>query len=299
MWTGLIDHSTLYGALRLDAQRYDRASGKTLSSGHGTGFVIRVRELGESRERAEFLVTNRHVVDPGFGPKGSSLKLLGALTVSGHHQPRRYRTLARPTPVKVTVPDPQPIFPKDPDIDLAVMRFDRKDREVVEGNGRFTTFDGTLIAEPWAYEDGHVHPGTQVLAAGYPALGGQCDAERLILVGGVVASDPRYPAEFEGAAFPDSVLCHAFSRAGMSGAPVFAPIQERRWEEDPEAPTVKFRLGIAGVNAGHLEMMGSSDGVISHFVKSTALLEMLADLGSHNADMWVQISRSFARTDWD
>jgi hypothetical protein len=276
--------------LRLDADRYDKASGKSLL-GHGTGFIVRVMNFGGYGQSAEFLVTNRHVLDPAFGPEGSVTRAQGDLTVSGYHQ-RRGRRM-RPTPVKAVVRDPEPIYPDDPDIDLALIRFDRRDREVIEGDGWFTSFDEGQIAAPWVYDDADVHAGTQVLSAGYPSLGGQTNTTRPILVGGVVASDPRFPSEFEGTTYPESALCHAFSRSGMSGAPVFAPIPKKRWDDESDEP-IAFALGIIGVNAGHLRTPGASDGVISHFVKSTALLRVLARLGSQNADLLVTLADSFA-----
>ncbi|MET7636438.1 MULTISPECIES: S1 family peptidase [unclassified Streptomyces] len=291
VWTGVVDHSTLYGALRLDVERYDKGSGKTLL-GHGTGFIVTVRDCGGYGLFAEFLVTNRHVVDPAFGPQGSVTTALAALTISGHHQPRGRRL--SPKPVKAILRNPAPIYPDDPDIDLAVIRFDRQDREVLEGDGWFTSFTEQQIASPWVYEEADVYAGTQVLAAGYPSLGGQTNATRPILVGGEVPSDPRFPSEFEGTTYPDSALCHAFSRAGMSGAPVFAPIPKNRRHDEEEEPVVAFELGIIGVNAGHLRTAGTSDGVISHFVKSTALLRMLAGLGSQTADLQIKLADAFA-----
>jgi hypothetical protein len=275
----------------LDVERYDKGSGKTVASGHGTGFVIRVTNLGLERETAEFLVTNRHVLDPGFGPEGKTTVGQGTVMVSGHVQARSAHRYPRPSPSKVIVQRPEPIFLRNPDVDLAMLRFGEDDRQAVYGEGQFNTFGEGMIAWPQSYEFGDVHAGTQVLIAGYPGLGGQSDATRPILVGGVVSSDPRYPAEFEGATYPGSVLCHAFSRAGMSGAPVFAAVRRNPREEG--APT-EFRLGIIGVNAGHLRTMGSSDGVISHFVTSTALLEMLEELGSKSARLKMSISRAFA-----
>ena len=71
-------------------------------------------------------------------------------------------------------------------------------------------------------------PGNQVFIAGYPgtsaAEGGGRSAtndDRPIIVGGIVASDPRCPATFGDAMLHNAVLCH-FSWGGMSGAPVFA-----------------------------------------------------------------------------
>jgi Trypsin-like peptidase domain len=290
MWTGLIDHSTLYRALRLDVERYDKSSGKTITSGHGTGFLIDA-ELGERFERARFLVTNRHVMDPGFGPEGKPTQGQGDLTVSGHMQRRHYDRLPRPKSIKVIITEPVPIFPSKPNIDLAMVRFDRASMQVVDGSGRFDRFSEEDIASPWVYADGDVHAGTQILMAGYPSFGGQSDAIRPILVEGIVSSDPRFPAELEGVRYPRSALCHAFSRAGMSGAPVLAAVLKKPQGKDalPE-----FQLNVIGVNAGHLRTAGSSEGVISHFVTSIALLEMLADEGSSRAKLKLSLESVFA-----
>ncbi|WP_410587207.1 trypsin-like peptidase domain-containing protein [Amycolatopsis sp. lyj-23] len=291
MWTGLIDHVTLYKALRLEATRFDKGTSKSLGSGHGTGFLVRVGVNG-GRQRSLFLVTNRHVMDPAFGHDGPPRGQDEALTVSGYKQqpPGRGR-YAHPRATKVKVLHPEVHFPGDSSVDLAVIRFDHELTEVVEGDGHFNTFTDDDIASPWVYDLGAVHAGTQVLTAGYPDFGGnRGEVTPPILIGGIVASDPRFPVELSEGVRPYSVLSHAFSKSGMSGGPVFAPVSEASmFGEHPD----KFELRIVGVNAGHVHTGGDSAGVISHYVNSIALLELLADLGSDRAKFKLELERAF------
>ena len=99
--------------------------------------------------------------------------------------------------------------------------------------------------------------------AGYPSVGGGV-ATRPILVSGMVASDPRFPAEVGGLVLQHSVLSHSFSWQGMSGAAVISPMET---------------LGssrLVGVNAGHVDLEGVTGGVLSHFVRIEKLVELLA-----------------------
>jgi hypothetical protein len=109
-----------------------------------------------------------------------------------HLHPGRGR-FPLPTPTKVTVSIPEPIFPGVPELDLAIMRFDPEMRNILAGDGRFNAFSEDDLASPWVYANGDVHAGTQVLSAGYPSFGGRSDVSRPILVGGIVASAPRLP----------------------------------------------------------------------------------------------------------
>ena len=86
------------------------------------------------------------------------------------------------------------------------------------------------------------------------------------MVTGTIASDPRYPAIFGNAKLNKAVLCHSFSWEGMSGAPVLG---------------ISSAIGhtkIIGINAGHVGGSGITGGVISHFVRSSALIELLDSL---------------------
>jgi hypothetical protein len=96
---------------------------------------------------------------------------------------------------------------------------------------------------------------------------GDIDLVRPLLVSGIVSSDPRYPATFMDIVCPHSVFCHPFSWGGMSGAPVFG--------YSDSIGTGK----VLGVNAGHIASQGVSGGVISNFVRSDTLLELLARMG--------------------
>lgn len=108
-------------------------------------------------------------------------------------------------------------------------------------------------------------PGEQVFIAGYPGVAEA--SERPLLVSGIVSSDPRYPAVFGRERLGNSVLCQSFSWDGMSGAPVLGV-----------SPSIG-RTKVVGINAGHVHGSVITGGVISHFVRSDALLELFDQLG--------------------
>ncbi|MCV7164999.1 trypsin-like peptidase domain-containing protein [Mycobacterium stomatepiae] len=105
-------------------------------------------------------------------------------------------------------------------------------------------------------------PGDEVFIPGYPGMAG--GSERPVLVKGIIASDPRYPAVFGNATnLGNAVLCHSFSWNGMSGAPVLGFSESIG------------KTKVIGINAGHVGGSGVTGGVISHFVRSSALIELL------------------------
>lgn len=105
-------------------------------------------------------------------------------------------------------------------------------------------------------------PGEEVFIAGYPGI--TVASERPVLDTGIISSDPRYPASFGRAELGDSVLCQSFSWEGMSGAPVLSFSE------------VLGRGKLIGINAGHVrDSTYNAGGVISHFVRSSALIELL------------------------
>ena len=90
-------------------------------------------------------------------------------------------------------------------------------------------------------------------------------------VQGIVSSDPRFPAVIGSRTFQHSVLCHSSSWSRMSGSPILAPL-----------PTLT-ESRMVGVNAGHVNLQGIGGGVLSHFVCSDYVLELLASHGDEQA----------------
>ena len=69
----------IYGAIQQSVAQYSRASGVPVPGGSATGFV-----LFNSALQRNYLVTNRHVIDPAFrGDVGAALSEIG---IRGHYQ---------------------------------------------------------------------------------------------------------------------------------------------------------------------------------------------------------------------
>ena len=267
----LVDRRHLYVTAAITAHFYDRATGKDLPPRHGTTWV-----LWGTNKTGRFFVTNRHVLD------GQPSAVLDRVELAGHVQPDDQG--ADTVAWTYTHQNPQVHFHRDPDTDLALITvplpgensddpsFHEPQRWSAGGHWHPTYFDLTWLASD--AELAMLLPGDQIFIAGYPGViaveGGGRSAthdDRPIIVSGIVASDPRYPATFGDAVLHNAVLCHSFSWGGMSGAPVFAFSQA---------------IGVTkvvGINAGHIRGQGPAGGVISHFVRSSALIDLMVDLG--------------------
>ncbi|MFD7004038.1 trypsin-like peptidase domain-containing protein [Streptomyces mirabilis] len=241
----------------------------------GTGFIVR-QGVGPGRGvgARRFLVTNRHVVDPNYEkPRGWPLT---ELRVSGHFQDPRHRA-AGASRQGARLMNPAVYFPSKWDSDLAVVPLD--DGEDVEGQGLFNSLPSGILALRHGSLDGEVTVGQQVLMPGYPGIEGHA-AERPILVGGVIASDPRYPAATGRDVYEDQVLCHAFSWQGMARPPVLCRVPRPTTWNDLETTGIKDRTLLAGVNAGHIVVRDDATaGAIVRFVRANALADLLRQAG--------------------
>jgi hypothetical protein len=130
---------------------------------------------------------------------------------------------------------------------------------------------------------GRVTVGGRVVTPGYPGIGGEV-AERLILVEGVISSDPRYPAALGNDTYPSEVLTHSFSWEGMSGSPVFSYVPKDPTWDDIENSNYEEAL-LAGVNAGHIKTSSGTAGVLTRFVRADALAELLIEAGAQGIPM--------------
>ncbi|MFB1299080.1 trypsin-like peptidase domain-containing protein [Mycobacterium sp. pW049] len=254
----LVGRIHLYSAAAITAQFYNRSSGATLKPRYGTTFHF----VGQTRS---YFVTNRHILDYNYRTTKPLLSsALESVSIRGFTQPE---DAGRDTqPWTYSHADPSITFPDDDDIDLALISIPLSSKEAsvapVGGGAIPHSFAGRWLAK--THEVNSLLPGDQVFIAGYPGLEGEI-SERPLIVSGIVSSDPRYPATFAGSRISrSSVLCHSFSWGGMSGAPVFGFSKEIG------------RTAIVGVNAGHIASNDVSGGVISHFVRSDALVALLA-----------------------
>lgn len=259
----------LYTGAAITAYVYDRATGKDLTPRHGTVFAVK-GAVGL------YFVTNRHVLESEKTQSG-----LDRIEISGYLQTEDESSA--PTPWQYKHKTPAVVFHPDPNTDLALIplpmytpRFGSvaEQPELLAATSPWSVMSHGL---EWLASEAELRqllPGDQVHIAGYPGVaytdgGGRSvnKDDRPIIVSGIVASDARYPATFGDTRPHNAVLCHSFSWGGMSGAPVFGFSES--------IGTTK----ILGVNAGHIKGQGTSGGVISYFVRSSALLELLAEVG--------------------
>jgi hypothetical protein len=227
---------------------------------NGTAFVVRWKN-------ALYFVTNRHVLDYNYRQenpiKSVALKSVG---IRGYAQPADISQT--PVPWTYTHPSVSGItFHPDKATDLAVINITRPEAFAppLQSLARIWS----VYHEDWLASQSEVDglwPGEEVFIVGYPGLAGS--SERPVLVSGIIASDPRYPAIFGNAKnLGNAVLCQSFSWRGMSGAPVLGFSESIG------------KTRIIGINAGHVGASGvTGGGIISHFVRSNALIDLLNQL---------------------
>jgi Trypsin-like peptidase domain len=265
----VIDRRHLYAAASITSTFFNRIDDTTLPSRPGTVFVIQ----GANNEL--YFVTNRHMVDYNFNLPASDKRhgaQLEGIQVRGHFQPD---DMDQPT-TTWSVNVRRPPFVTHDEVDIAVLEGEKiivagdnenADLQYEGGAERWQVnrFDAAQLAN--AAELDKMLPGETIHQTGFPGVG-ELTANRPLMVTGIVSSDPRYPAVFDETVLPGSVLCHAFSWGGMSGAPVIAHSY------------AIGRSALVGVNAGHIASRDVSGGVISHFARSDKLAEMLSQLGA-------------------
>ncbi|WP_169317381.1 trypsin-like peptidase domain-containing protein [Actinacidiphila oryziradicis] len=269
-----IDAMVLYSAVRLVAVFFDRSNNKL--AGTGSGFII--TDTAENR----YLVTNRHVLDHNFKKFGGWE--LESVKVDGQYQSAAMDILST-VPQQVTITDPAPRFLDSDKVDLAVLPLDAPlgHAQALVGEGTFNSLPASMLASAADFAFGRVAVGGTVLTPGYPGIGGEV-AERPILVGGVISSDPRYPAALGIDTYPSQVLTHSFSWNGMSGSPVLCYVPKELTWGDLETGNYE-ELILAGVNAGHIKTSGETAGVLTRFIRADALAELLNVAGAQGIPM--------------
>ncbi|MEU0042238.1 trypsin-like peptidase domain-containing protein [Streptomyces werraensis] len=272
-----IDATTLYSAVRL-AVRFSEYGELRQNVGIGTGFVL---SDGPGRDAGRYLVTNRHVVDPNY--EKDRRWQLAEVQIRGYFQHPRdpqsspeWQEAVLATPVVHTLP------PSAWHVDLAVLPLGTGNAvEVAVGSGRFNSLPVRSLASQRDFHESRVTVGRQILMPGYPGIQERV-ADRPILVGGVIASDPRFPAAVGPHEMRDEVLCHAFSWEGMSGSPVLCLVPRAPSWDDMESGELSTEIVLAGVNAGHIKVRDdAAAGAISRFVRSDVLAGLLRQAGAN------------------
>ncbi|WP_329531928.1 serine protease [Streptomyces sp. NBC_01450] len=269
-----IDATTLYSAVRLTV-RFSEYGEVRPSAGSGTGFVV---GEGTGPDEHLYLVTNRHVVDADYEKRRGWT--LTDVRITGFYQSSR-DFQSPPVRQEVVLASPEFCFPSAWHVDLAVLPLITDRTEVVSGRGRFNVLPASMLALRHDFRSGDVTVGRQVLMPGYPGIGDQL-ADRPILVGGVIATDPRFPAVLGSKEYPDEALCHAFSWKGMSGSPVLCAVPRPvTWNDFDSKGAMGTQYVLAGVNAGHIEARSdAAAGAISRFVKGDVLADLLRQAGA-------------------
>ncbi len=253
-----VDRRHLYSACSVTSHFVAELAGEGLEdfdTKSGTAFIV-------NTQKNLYFVTNRHVLDYNHkSPHGAVPSVaLKSVEIHGYAQPN---DLAQPAvPWSCTLGTTGIAFHSDTSTDLAVISVqpDSFNPPLNQGQPIPNMYGLSWIAG--SSEIDSLMPGDEVYLAGYPGLAGAI--ERPVIVKGIIASDPRYSGTFANAAdLGDAVLCHSFSWNGMSGAPVLG---------------ISESIGmtkLVGINAGHVGGSFVTGGAISHFVRSSALLELL------------------------
>lgn len=272
MATSTLTSKHLYAALRLEVTFYDKRDGCSRAAA-GTGFAVSSRDT-----EGGYLVTNRHVLDPAFADRNKSAWVLESVSVSRYRVPRGEQMAEAAATLELRELTPL-ISTADTALDLAVVRM--RDTRVAGGElaGGFSMHDLVTLFD---FRGGRVSVGQQVVMPGYPG-DGQASAPRPLLVSGMVSTDPLVDAAYGAATYPGQVLCHSFSRMGMSGAPVLALLPGRPSFFQPDEPGDP-EVRVIGVNCGHVRLDGGPSP-LSLFVPSHRLLTLFKELGEPEADL--------------
>ena len=249
----------LYSAYKMVTQFADDVG--TSKSIQGTAFVIAVG----ANDLA--IVTNRHVIDLNYkepNQKYKSFKLKSVVLTGRRNDDSLYRFSMDP--------ESQAHFSKEVLDDVAV--FVRPKCQAIENMVDMKLYYHFGI-EDLADENFfalELAPFDVVVFSGFPEEHDRL-AERPLVRGGRIASDPKFDFSLEGKLAGRCVAYEAFSHGGASGSPVYAPA--KGFQGMPGARNGR----LVGINAGHLKReMGQHTG-LSYFYRSTVILEILREAG--------------------
>jgi Trypsin-like peptidase domain len=232
----------------------------------GTGFVL-------AGAACPLLVTNRHVVDPGYRCEDraewrfQSVSTIGIRVTSGGDA----------TSQLIVVSNPHPIWGRN-GVDVAIVPL----RGEVFGD----MAEGTLLpivdyfgiealAEAEHFDGSDISTGDLVFVPGFPTLGGE-QTQMPILASGFIASDPRTSFRLPGREIPESVLLvQSLSRSGLSGAPVYATQRGLTIGHGLSGPNPRPPR-IVGINAGHISQDKDGPAMYTYCYKSTEILEAIS-----------------------
>lgn len=250
----------LYSAYKVATHFRDNIG--TQKSFQGTAFVI---ALG-SGDLA--IVTNRHVIDVDYKePTGKYKKFkLAAITATGRREDDSLYRFAIDITSSIA-------YSRNVLDDVAVFISPKcQALENMPDMKLFYHFGLEDLADDDFFHS-QLAPFDVVAFAGFPEEHDRL-AERPLMRGGRIASDPKFDFSLNAKAAGRCVAYEAFSHGGASGSPVYALAKGFRGLEGA-------RTGrLVGINAGHLNReMGQHTG-LSYFYRSTVILEILGENGA-------------------
>lgn len=233
----------------------------TTKSVQGTGFVVAIG----SGDLA--FITNRHVIDLDYKEptaKYKNFKVASVVVTGRRDDDSLYRFSIDPTS--------KACFSREFLDDVAVFIRPRcQAHENMPDMKLFYHFGLEDLADEVFFKT-QLAPFDVVSFSGFPEEHDKL-AERPLIRGGRVASDPKFDFSLQGKAAGRCIAYEAFSHGGASGSPVYAPA--RGIQGIPGSRNGR----LVGINAGHVNReMGQHTG-LSYFYRSTVILEILNDQG--------------------
>jgi hypothetical protein len=282
MYHGL-NNSILYSAYSITCTFFRERDGGKKSIG-GTAFFI------SQPNKLPTLVTNRHVLDIGYGKGGGEFAgfKLQETTIEGFNG---VPNAGLPTERKRLLVDPtQDVrFASNYDEDVGIIPAPRV--QLLEGVGGGADFS---IPRKLLADDSDIFDKLTicdfVAFPGFPPWHDKL-ARRPILRVGTISSDPRADYSSTQRSMGRRVAYEAFSFGGSSGSPVFALQKGIKPGEGMEFSGYRPFM-MVGINAGHIKTDGGEpDHVVEHFDPADdvcglvqdnefALLRVLRGIGS-------------------
>jgi len=256
-----LDNRHLYAAYKLKCAFDDGGNEKNIC---GTGFWIQIKP-GSHR-----LITNRHLLDPGYNEPGKRGWQLKKIICSGKSPDSQFDIPN--TDHAWILEDPEIKYSATTQNDIACIN-----------PSSYTILDGSTTAKLEYFLDINMLATKEefeldikvcdfVAYPGFPEWHDKLES-RPIMRTGTIASDPRANYSTSSSYLGECIAYEAFSSGGGSGSPVFAIQKGLPSEGNINFP---FRpVKLIGINAGHINGGFAKQSGISYMYKSSAILDLL------------------------
>lgn len=260
-----LNNNFLYSAKKVIAHWSDGVQTVEL---RGTGFfIVKNEEI--------FLITNRHVVQPGYSdPRLAGFKI-ESFKIEGYSD---FNENGMPT--KKHVADVENfnefVFSKNPHNDIACL----KNAHLKNGDMNITCHIpyNMLATDEWTKK--HISVCDSIAYPGFPEWYDRQNDTPIFRMG-TIASDPRLNYSYSPfAPVANRIAYEGFSSGGASGSPVFSlqkGFQLGGGLEYSGKDDFYREVKMIGINAGHFEDTKGHSG-ISYFYKSSAILEIIDNI---------------------